>query len=701
MSDSWDFRGSAGRATRLAMTEFRSFSSLFARSIIWLVQWCKRPMNLAVVVGFIFYVYEYSQISILKVYALSAAVYDLGNTFEGGWLVFHSSLNFGYLQSFLRSPMVFLLAPLTITGNADAVLILQSIFLAAPVFAIYAIAKNRLKNEFAAGLIGFAYLAYFPLAGVNWFDFHEEIFFLIFFTVGYYAYVKGYYSLALCLLFFSGFLRYPYIIFPALFAGFECLELLFARIRTPPVPVPKVRLKFGLYLLFMSIGWFALVYGLHGGLSYFQTVSFSTAASTPAVNAANNVFTLLLFLAPLLFVPLFSIRFSVMLLPYCYLLFATDFYGFSYPGIFREQYGLMVIPFLFLGLIEGLVVVSRVLPESHLTKLDQTTKIGIEHVVRRRRTTYAGVILVAVLLMGVIYLPYGPLNSYTTSSFGFASSTTVNWTRYNAFAEVSALIPRDDPYVLVQNDMPLLFPRPIPVIMLDAGTLTTFGNITIADAVANRFPYFDGTVWSTTKIDYVVADAFASVSISYSTNAIFPILATLYASGAYGIRAEMDGFLLLERGYSGPIAYSPISEHFTPVEAFNNPPPNTTIVGGVMISHNVSLTSFGWGIWQWLLPGTYSISLRFLSENDSPQNIVDFDVYQEWGVKQVHLQEFNGSSLALPGQWGLLSYTISINTFYIEVQYPLWFPHWNGNVAVGNFSLTEVSPPSVEINSES
>ena len=96
-------------------------------------------------------------------------------------------------------------------------LVIQEIFLGLPAIVIYLIAQTHIKDKTSSLLISLSYLLYFPLAGVNYYDFHFQAFFMLFFLLGYFTFIKGKYIYSSIFFFLSGTVRFPYMVFPILF----------------------------------------------------------------------------------------------------------------------------------------------------------------------------------------------------------------------------------------------------------------------------------------------------------------------------------------------------------------------------------------------------------------------------------------------------------------------------------------------------
>ena len=127
------------------------------------------------------YSIAWSYISIERYYSLGAYVYDSGLEFQRMWDVFHTQWTlYSFIKYFSYSGDTFLFSPLIFFKSYEALYIVQSIFLAIPAIPLYLISRNKNLGNYKSLLIALAYLLYFPLSGMNFFDFHFQSFFIFF-----------------------------------------------------------------------------------------------------------------------------------------------------------------------------------------------------------------------------------------------------------------------------------------------------------------------------------------------------------------------------------------------------------------------------------------------------------------------------------------------------------------------------------------
>jgi uncharacterized membrane protein len=143
-----------------------------------------------------------SYFTIMRMYALKASAWDLGNynqamytfTFEGKLFYLTPELQnnpTGSLFGIHFSPIFFLQAPLyMIYPRAETLLVLQSFVLALGILPTYLISKEYFKSRKWIMLLCLAYILNPVILGINVFDFHPEIYIPTFYLFMLYYYMK-------------------------------------------------------------------------------------------------------------------------------------------------------------------------------------------------------------------------------------------------------------------------------------------------------------------------------------------------------------------------------------------------------------------------------------------------------------------------------------------------------------------------------
>lgn len=658
-----------------------------------------RPDRWTVLLLLVFgaYVGYWSYLSIAKYYALAAGVYDLGLGMQSLWnftQVAHAD-PLTYARLALYSPVAFLLSPIALADSYPLLLFVQTVALASAAFPLYITAKRELKFGGAAFALSAAYLLYFPLAGVNWFDFHFESFFALLFLLGYALYSARWFKSSVVLFFLAGATWYPYILLIGLFSLIEILGL-GTRWLILKQGIDQRRAAFSLLLLILSVAYFA-----------FQFTTYNAPPHSGLQVALNNrVIVLALMLLPVLLMPFLSLRWLLMLAPFAYLEFTSGYAGYSYPAIFAGQYSMLFIPFVFLGTIEAVALLSR---RFDFRLPPEFRKVVSSHPPFSRssaqaRVSPAYVVLLAAVLLSTVFQPYGPFNQNSPTRFDLSQSTQINWTAYDRLLSLVHLIPQSTPYVLFQNDMPELLPRPLayedtPLIT----SLYNWQNLSNYDAVHNSFPLelTSGQV-ADAQIDYAIDNPYSNPYAYgfYDTSSLpnvsmYYFVRTLYASGYYGILGEAGGLTVFERGYNAsPEVYVPYTMTIPATQLFDYATRELSTEGVISAVNPVPNEPLWWGPYATFSPGWYSLNFSMLTSNNSPENRMY--IYATWANGGEILGNgqllFNGSAFPEVNQWTNVEMRVYMNNTYGGVQFS-GFPYsWTGEVAIRSIQVTQISP---------
>ncbi len=144
-------------------------------------RWTARTITgLVLVGGWAAYGAFFSHAAILNHHGLMTSTFDLG-LYDN---IFYQSSHGTFLGcSFLRNnyhgaahfdPILVLISPLYLLyPRAESILVMQSFWLGAGVFPLYALARRRLESRVAAVLFALSWLVYPALHGANMYDFHS------------------------------------------------------------------------------------------------------------------------------------------------------------------------------------------------------------------------------------------------------------------------------------------------------------------------------------------------------------------------------------------------------------------------------------------------------------------------------------------------------------------------------------------------
>ena len=358
------------------------------------------PYWVYIAIATIVYGSIWSYIGVTKILALNAYVFDLGINSERGWLILHTNLGLhGYLTTLINSGIVYPLSPLTGFGNFFAMIIFQAFSIAIVGPALYLIAKEKGLKARESMLLSLAFFLYFPVYGIMWFDFHYQVFFMPLFIFAYLLYVRKNYAASVLLFFLSGIVRYPYSIFPLAFAFIE----LFLLLRQGHTETDIRRIHSMLCLLILMVIWTLLGFLMFGLASTIPHSSISHY-TVSVVSPWSRILVILLFLAPLLFIPALRVRWIILALPAFYLFMFSSYAWYTYPQVFQGQYVAGVVPFLFLGPIDYLTLPNK---RGNGMKKIITFKVKL---FKRHSTSKPIIAVLAILLfLNIFFAPFSQM----------------------------------------------------------------------------------------------------------------------------------------------------------------------------------------------------------------------------------------------------------------------------------------------------
>ena len=640
---------------------------------------------------FLIYTTFWSTIAIRKNLALQTSVYDLGVFEQSLLLVLHGNLN--YKLYFLGySPFKFIIAPLELIPNLNVLLIFQTIFLALPIFPLYAISKKLKNGRIPSLLLSSGYLIFFSLSGINWFDVHDIAFFIFFFTMAYYFYINKKYLLAIIFFIISGSVRFPIMIYPLIFSVIIWLEILLNTIKHKKI-LDRKNLNFTIILTISSSVILIIQYFLDYILTHLGT---SSVTSDLHIVSGISIFssidakivTLIVFIFPFFYLLTRKPKWLVMLIPFIIILFISNYSIYEFPTIAMYQYSSLIIPFLFLGAIDGLSTIKN---DENLTEYKYTLKRKHKFfvaILKNKKLKDSFTIFVILLLLAMVFQPYGPLNSYSQDNYDLHSLSSINIQKFNALQQEVNLIPTNNPYVLFSNNMP-------EVLMHDPSISSVLTNYVFGFPYNLTYKLPNGT-W-TNRIDYVLADlnsSTISVRNHYPDNlSMYNVIHKLYLSGNYGILAEDCGFVLLKYNYSGPIKlYKPFNATFPASQL--NISINSLKNNGIITGTNTT----GQGIWFGpcnpnlvLSPGTYNITFHLLTTNNSKSNSILLWSRNYYAQKTFGEVTLNGSEFKETNILTNISMIITIHNFYNYVQFEGSKSYWNGSLSIYGITLKQIS----------
>lgn len=674
-----------------------------------LIEVLSRPAVVAIVVAFVLYSGFWGFIGIAKFYALNSSVYDLGISMQTAYMLIGTNLNLAnYLTFFFtRNGIAFIVSPIAIAKSYPALILLQAASVGAAVFPLYGICRHQSFTESSSVLISLSYLMYFPLDGLVWFDFHYQMFFVTFFILAYYLFLKRWFGMSLMFFLLAGIVRYPFVLFPFIFSCTLLVELTLRRF-VKHQRVERESLVFLTVLLLLTSILLVLGYVAIGGIG--SIVLHTTGNNSIAYEFNVKLLTFFLLLGPLLFIPLLSFRWIWFYIPFLYLALTANSGNYLFPELFHRQFSSGIVPFLYLGLIDGIANISRLRTSigQALAKsvLHSPSRLTPANRARYHQESHARLkkmipmcIVVILVSCSFFFQPYGPLNSTTPDNYNLSSEIKVNMTLFHNLEYLLALIPKNEGHVLIQNNIVIALPGPIGQNVLvpqyDVGP-----NITISNVIRNEFPTLEGQVTGFTPINYAIADANDQRTLLQYGIDGFPnmlgIFQLLLGSGYYGIVAERSNMILIERNYIGTVDYSPF--YGTYGAAVFHTRSGFTSNGYISITNaskgaNLWFGPFSspWAAYLSLVPGEYSASFVVAATNHSNTNSMQFVVATDGGVTILSSLIVRGANLSINERWSIISIRFNLSNIVSGLEFEGISLGWNGTVTLKEVILSQTS----------
>ncbi len=660
----------------------------------------RKPLGIMLLAFLAGYAILWSAISLARMYAFQTQVYDLGIEMALFWVPYHSASMWSpvfYLNYTLGNGVAFLFWPFAIAPNYPVLLVTQSVLIGAPALVLYGIGRQRLENSGLAFLLAASYLFNFDIAGMNWYDFHLEAIFPLLFVLGYYLLLRGHYAPAGAVLFLSGLVRVPYMVFPLMLAVVLLVQHFMHREDWVPLRTPaQIRFASGLLLacsLYFVVLWTTGLFLTGGGAGAAALVhqgSFFTDFNLKLLTFG------LLALPFILLLPLVRWWF-LFFLPYAYLVFFVGWFHYYFPVVFTDQYLAIVVPFIYLGAIDAVRTLE------HVTKAPKgspsppasqhrwrTLGVPYHHLGRRAPLVSVLSVLVILALLGLYLLPYGPFNDRSPVDFAFTESTTYNSSMYGAYLHMISLVPASDGYVVIQQNLPQLLPRPLPYSQPMSPPISPFGT----NYTPDHYPVFDALTgtWANATIDYVVGEPQATQYFAWGNPSIQVISQQLYGGNFVGLVAEVSGMYVLERGYHGGLQdYLPAAQRLstTAPEFGVGADGVRSADGSIQGPVNGSTTNEIWNLgYPFLVPGTYRMSFEMKTSSLDPGNrlLIGNPLGANWYVDSADFPQAN--------LWTSISLEFNVTSFMSVNAWVGYCIQWNGSVSLSEMSIQEIAPPA-------
>jgi uncharacterized membrane protein len=701
----------------------------------------------------------WTTISILSIFSFRASVYDLGVFAQAGWRIYSGHLSAQqFIVTYFNVGGTIFFSPIVL-GGYEFIVAFQSFALGFSSVLVYLIARRHHFSPRAALTFGVVYLLYFPLAGINFTEAHYEAFLIPLFFAGYLFFLQGRFLASFLTLTVAASLKFPLATFVVLFGAITALpaiaNLIAQRMGRSGIiseqfgaVLPRIR-----YLANRVAGWkdrhvgpsipkwysfgLPIIAGviLLGGFltnplySPGNGVSGVIHASSVGVSSdlALKWWSVALLLAPLAFTPLLSPRWMILCAPFFSLLFFVNYVGYTYPYVVTDWYTCLVLPFLILGMVDGvdrfrrgttwvdaLVVWVRKLrtirwpPHSARSgRSSPMTWVGPARNGKHRHgrpiarssevmTTF---VLLLVLTSAAFFTPYGPLNSSTAADFDLPSLAGYNATLYAHFLELSALIPRTDPAVILQDNMPELLPRPLP-----AGSLSPLVAGPFDQVAYNLTRPAQNGSWVPINPDYVIGNPTPSVDNFFSAPGLYPfnismqqILSELYGSYTYGILGEANGMLLLDHHYGGPLQYYvPFEQQFAPYtfRTIGGQLNSSTCLAACLFNGPLTNGTPSWyGPYTYLAPGTYDVTFDVGLTGWTPSDHVSLQVTSDLGANLLGSTVLFGPTAGSETVREQVVLKIQVSNGAGQTEFTGVSSSYNGSLALYGVNVREIVPP--------
>lgn len=594
------------------------------------------------VLSSILYSSFWSYITVLRYLSFNSGVMDLGVNSYLLYSLFHQPFSLysnGVPQLALNKMIYFLIAPLfNVFPEEPILLVFQSVIIGVTVFPLFGIARHFTGDVKSSLFIALTFIFYYPMGGVNWFDFHFMALVPFLFTTGFYFYLERRDSLSFLFVFLAVISDYLVPLIAIIFSA-----LIF-----------RERKRLSLAVAFSSTAVFlvATAYFGFGYLAYWSNFgSVSHYVSVVTATWQEKLFYLLCITAPLLFIPFLDRKYIFLTVPFLCFAFLNSYYPYISPMFF--QYPSLIAPFLFISLSRGINFSG--------------------HVDRKKIRTTALTVLVLNVSLAIVLMPWGPLNSDIAQSYDFSGNTAVQ----NYDLELQGMIhmiPRGST-VLIQDNMPQL----------------CIGYQWMLPDNWHRGIY----------PEYVIEDPYSyflthpSLYTTPENVTMMNIFNYLYSSGHYGIVAEESGIILMERNYSGPVLhYIPFSSIFSAREMILN---NASYSGRYIVIKDDHTSPGEWnqawgGPYVNLAPGYYEATYILRGEGAVANDSVDLVVshHAGKGVMTVNSTVFYG--YMLDGEnWTYVTLYFHVPEIYGYVEFRADSPEWTGSLYLQGVSVQQLS----------
>ncbi len=480
-----------------------------------------------------------SLLSYMRYITFHSTVFDLGVSSDLIKNALTSPVAYNKLIYFLMFP-IYSLFPSQI-----GLMVFQDALVSSGVFPVYFIGRKLIKNHNYALLLSLIWLFYFPLAGVEWFDFHFIALFPTIFLTGY------------CLILYDKFKSSLFFILLAITTDYLApviviFYLIALAMRHKKVP----KYYYSIIIILILITFIGV--NLTDPSYTLQFLNISAILKNPSILTASLFRKILYFILdtmPLLFISFFVPE-ILLILPYAGLVFAHNYNPYFQPILY--QYPALIAP--------GIFIASAVFIGKH-------EKANFHHVNMKKFITMA---FAVAIVTWFLFTPYGNLATDNNHDIGtanylvdgnYATYSNIHYTEYDKGLQRMVNAIPEGSSVAIQNNMP---------------QLVQFYNYTLPVNGYNGSP------------QYIITDPYSpwfydtTISPGTVTDTLLLVNHKLI-SGNYGILMEVSGIILLEKNYSGKILnFIPYTNTVFNGTSINFLPPGNYSIN---IEHSITVNS--------------------------------------------------------------------------------------------------------------
>ncbi len=515
----------------------------------------------------------YSALSLYRFFTFHAGVYDLGVSYELIYSVFHGLIGHGTLGDYqIQKPIYLVLAPFFgLTGEIPFLLVFQSLWIFFGSIPLYFISRKFGHGPWISTALSLSFLFYYPLGGVAWFDFHFMAIFPTFFFLFYCFYLYGHKraSFAFAILAMATDFLVPAII------GLGAIIILIAERKEK-----GWKNSFAMGIIVISIAIYIAVIYLY---SFGEVSQYTNNRVIFSVNFSGLFYFYPLYLLiPVLFLALLAPEYMILSLPFFFFIYSNNYE--PYFSLMFYQYPALIAPVLFISASKGLVRFGKAIRNRKVIK------------------SLATFMLVFNVILFSFLTPIGNLftaqydqqigQEFTGLPYSYDTGNQITPQQYDSYLrQAISMIPRGSS-VMIQDNMPQLS-------YLYNWTLPENINYSYLPTYALLDPYAEN----------FIGGSFFGSNLSDSAYGQANRLINDYG---YGIFAELDGIVILERNYTGTFSYVGMNEFFNP-SSFDLAPGSFSLPQSEYIPPINDGGAGFYGPYTFLSPGTYNITFEIYS----------------------------------------------------------------------------------------